>query len=80
MKSAVELRKAIRASALALNLKHVKIYEDFDDGMQVVEITHVENDMEICYLGVSNEGWSLEDALAYVDGSLRMDLMEAVNV
>ena len=72
-----EVHKSIKASAHALGLKHPRIDQANDEGGIFVGLTHIENNMEILYVGVSDENFSsLLDALQYLDTVLRTDVNE----
>jgi hypothetical protein len=71
-----DVHKSIKASAHALGLKHPRIDQDETNGI-FVGLTHIENNMEILYVGISDENFSsLLDALTYLDTVLRTDVNE----
>lgn len=73
MQTISDIHKSIKASAHALGLKHPRIEQEEN----YAGLTHVENGMEILYVGVSDENFSsVLEALWYLDTVLRTDVNE----
>lgn len=72
------LTKSIMASAKALHLTHPQLHFTKQAHWWFTDLTHMENDMEILYLGLSadEEDITKAKALEYMDAALKTDLLE----
>jgi len=75
-----DLHKSIKACARALALRHPRIeVEQMPMGIYA-SLTHIENGMEVLYVGVSDENFTSQiEALRYLDAVMRTDVEEAYN-